>query len=177
MKVFSIFGISKSGKTTTVEAVVAELRRRNYTVGSVKDIHFEDFAMDREGTNTYRHKMAGSQMVTARGPYETDVLFPSRLSLGEILKFYHHDFVVLEGANDFRGPGIISAYTEEEVDERHRDTVFAVVGHISNRLTEYKGLPVINGMTDAVKLVDLIEKSVPDWTGQTQWLGQEDRHE
>lgn len=170
MKVFSIFGISNSGKTATVEAVAAELRRRNYTVGSVKDIHYENFAIDKEGTNTFRHKTAGSQMVTARGLYETDVLIPRRMNIEEILKFYHHDFVILEGANDFLGPGIISAHSIEEIDERIRDTVFAVTGRISNTLEEYKGLPVINALKDASKLVDLIEKEVPEWTGQQEWL-------
>jgi molybdopterin-guanine dinucleotide biosynthesis protein B len=48
------------------EAIIAELRRRNYRVGSVKDIHFEGFALDQEGTNTHRHKMAGAELVTAR---------------------------------------------------------------------------------------------------------------
>jgi len=82
-----------------------------------------------------------------------------------------------EGTNDFLGPGIIAAHTEAEIDERRRDTVFAVVGQISNRLTEYEGLPVINVLTDTANLVDLIEKSVPNWTGQPQWLGREDSHE
>lgn len=177
MKVFSIFGISTSGKTTTVEAVVTELRRRNYTVGTVKDIHFIDFAMDQEGSNTYRHKMAGSQLVTARGLYETDVMYQNRMPLDKILGFYEHDYVVLEGAHDFKGPGIISACTEAEIDQRIRDTVFAVVGKISERLTEYQGLPVINAINDAAKLVDLIEKAVPDWTGQAHWLGQEEFYE
>lgn len=177
MKVFSIFGVSTSGKTTTVEAVVSELRQRNYTVGTVKDIHFKDFAMDQEGSNTYRHKMAGSQLVTARGLYETDVMYQNRMPLDKILGFYEHDYVVLEGAHDFKGPGIISAFSEAEIDERRRDMIFAVVGQIASRLTEYRGLPVINAMTDVAKLVDLIENVVPEWTGQSHWLGQEDMHE
>jgi molybdopterin-guanine dinucleotide biosynthesis protein B len=177
MKVFSITGVSASGKTTTVEAVAAELRRRNYTVGSVKDIHFEGYAMDQEGTNTYRHKAAGSQLVTARGLYETDVLFQARLSLGEILRFYDHDFVILEGAPDFYGPGIITAHTEAEIELRMRTEVFAISGQIANRLTIYRGLPVINAMTGAAKLVDLIEAAVTPWTGQPEWIGQEGCHE
>jgi molybdopterin-guanine dinucleotide biosynthesis protein B len=52
MKVFSVIGLSKSGKTTTIENIIKELRRRNYTVGSVKEIHFEKFKMDIEGTFT-----------------------------------------------------------------------------------------------------------------------------
>ena len=42
MKVFSVIGISKSGKTTTIENIIKELRKRNYSVGSVKEIHFEN---------------------------------------------------------------------------------------------------------------------------------------
>lgn len=176
MKVFSVIGISKSGKTSTIEAVVNELRRRSYSVGSVKDIHFAGFAMDQPGTNTYRHKMAGAQLVTARGLSETDIMFQKRLSLTEILRFYEHDFVVLEGAYDFLGPGLIAAIETEEIDARIRETVFAVVGQISNRLTEYRGLPVINAMTEPARLVDFIEQCVPDWTGQPEWLAKDDGH-
>ena len=75
MKVISICGISDSGKTTTAEHIIKELRRRGYSVGSVKEIHYDQFKMDTEGSNTDRHRRAGSQLVTARGKYETDILF------------------------------------------------------------------------------------------------------
>lgn len=170
MKVFSVFGVSDSGKTTTVEAIIAELIRRGFTVGSIKDIHFQGFSMDREGTDTWRHKEAGAQLVTARGLYETDILFKGRLSLKRLLEIYDQDFVVLEGANNFSGPGIISAHSEDEIDLRMRHNIFALVGKISKELSEYKGLPVLDGRKDIVKLVDLIEESVPEWTGQKEWI-------
>ena len=176
MKVFSIVGVSKSGKTTVAEAVIAELRRRDYSVGSVKDIHFEGFAMDREGTNTHRHKMAGAELVTARGLKETDILFPSRLALPEILRFYNQDFVILEGSYDFKGPGLIAACTETEIDERRWDNVIAVTGRIADRLSEYKGLPVINALTDAAGLADLIEQTVIPWAGQADWIGRDNHN-
>ena len=177
MKVFSIIGVSKSGKTTAVEMLAAELRQRGFRVGSVKDIHFEDFAIDTVGTNTHRHRMAGSQLVTARGLHETDILFQRRLSLPEILRFYNHDFVILEGAYDFLGPGLITAITAEEIDDRRRELVFAVTGRIAEHIEEYKGLPVINAVTEAGRLADLIEKYVPDWCEQEEWLGQENFNE
>ncbi len=177
MKVFSITGVSGSGKTTTVEMVAAELRRRSYTVGSVKDIHFAGFAMDQAGTNTYRHKAAGSQLVTARGLYETDVLFQTRLSLVEILHFYDHDFVILEGTLDFYGPGIIAARNEAEIKLRMRAGVFAIAGQIANRLIVYKDLPVISALTAVAKLVDLIETAVVPWSGQPEWMGRDSGHE
>lgn len=160
MKVFSVLGITKSGKTTTIENIIKELKKRKYTVGSIKDIHFEKFAIDQEGTNTHRHKMAGSELVTARGYYETDVLFPKRLSVNEILRFYNQEYVVLEGVEDTNAPKIITAHTIEEIDERLDDTVFAISGRISNELQNYKGIPVINSIKDIEKLVDLIEDKV-----------------
>ena len=49
-------GFSKTGKTTTVTSLVKELRRRGYSVGTVKDIHYQGFAMDQPGTDTYKHR-------------------------------------------------------------------------------------------------------------------------
>lgn len=162
MKVFSVVGITESGKTTTIENIIKELRRRKYSVGSVKEIHFEQFAIDTEGTNTYRHKEAGSQLVTARGYYETDILFQERLSMDEILKFYNHDYVILEGVMDANVPKIITAHNEKEALERLDDNVFAISGRIANTLDEFQGLPVINAMDNVERLVDLIEEKVYD---------------
>jgi len=161
VKVFSVIGVSKSGKTTTIEEIVKELIRRRYSVGTVKDIHFEKFAMDQPGTNTYRHREAGSQLVTARGLYETDVLFQKRLPVDEILKFYDHDFVLLEGVRDFNVPKIVCGHNEQEVDERLDPTVFALSGVIAENLSQYKGLPVFNSLKDVKNLVDYIEAKVP----------------
>lgn len=160
MKVFSIFGITKSGKTTTVENIVTELRKRRYTVGSVKEIHYEEFTIDEEGTNTDRHKKSGSQLVTARGFYETDVLFQEKLSIEKILSFYDHDYVVLEGATDCNVPKIVTAHTIDEIEERLDNSVFAISGVISEELTEYKGIPVIHPIKQINELVDLIEEKV-----------------
>lgn len=159
MKVFAIFGVSGSGKTTTAENVIRELVSRGYSVGSVKDIHFESFAIDTPGSNTHRHKMAGSSLVIARGPYETDVLIPKRLPLAETLKFFHHDFVVVEGCNEEPLPKILAAKNFSEVEERLDDWVFVVSGRFSNENRQYKDLPVVNAVTDAALLVDLIEKN------------------
>lgn len=162
MKVFSVVGITESGKTTTIENIIKELRKRGYSVGSVKEIHFEQFAIDTEGSNTYRHKQAGSQLVTARGYYETDILFQEKLKVDEILKFYDHDFVILEGIADENVPKIITAHNEKEVLERLDDMVFAISGRIANTLDEFENLPVINTMDNVERLVDLIEEKVLD---------------
>lgn len=163
MKVFAIYGFTGSGKTTTIEEVIKELRKRNYSVGSVKEIHFEEFAIDTVGTNTYRHREAGSQLVTARGYNETDILYQERLPINEILKSYTmYDYVILEGVTDCNCPKILAARNEDDIKERVDDTVFAITGIITN--TDYSNIdiPVINGVEDVVNLVDMIEEKVFD---------------
>jgi len=160
VKIFSVFGITKSGKTTTIENIIRELRKRRYTVGSIKEIHFEAFAIDTPGSNTDRHRQAGSQLVTARGNKETDILFDRRLSVDEIMRFYDFDYVVMEGVTDTCAPKIITAHNTEEVDERLDETVFAISGKLANTMQEYKGLPVINAITERERLVDLIVEKV-----------------
>ncbi|MGI5838675.1 MAG: molybdopterin-guanine dinucleotide biosynthesis protein B [bacterium] len=160
MRVFAVCGVSKTGKTTTIEKIISELRRRRYTVGSLKDIHFEQFAIDTAGTNTCRHREAGSQLVTARGLYETDILFPTQLPVEQILRFYDHDFVVLEGVDDYNCPKIVTARTPAEIDARWDATVMAIAGVIANERREYAGLPVFNALNDIGRLVDFIETKV-----------------
>ncbi|HHY78587.1 MAG TPA: molybdopterin-guanine dinucleotide biosynthesis protein B [Clostridiales bacterium] len=163
MKVISVYGYSKSGKTTTVECLIKELNRRNYSVGTVKEIHYESFAIDTEGSNTHRHWKAGAELVCARGLYETDILFKKKLSIPEILKFYAQDYVILEGVTDFDVPKILCTSSIEDIQECLNPSVFAISGVISNKISRYDDLPVINAITDIERLTDLVEKAALDW--------------
>lgn len=162
MKVFSVIGISKSGKTTSIEKIIQELKKRNYSVGTVKEIHFHDFKMDMEGTNTDRHRKAGSELVSARGANETDIMFQRKLSVNEILDFYSHDFVILEGVRDTCAPKIVTAHDIDGIDARMDETTFAVSGIVSENIQQHRGIPAVDAMTDIEKLVDLIEEKVFD---------------
>ncbi|MEG2198820.1 MAG: molybdopterin-guanine dinucleotide biosynthesis protein B [Anaerovorax sp.] len=163
MKVFELHGVSGSGKTTSAEQIIKELVKRGYSVGTIKNIHFDGFAMDREGTNTYRHAMAGAQLVSARGNEETDILFKRQLGMAELLTYYTQDFVISEGHSELPLPKIIAAHQISEIEERLTPLTFAVTGKLSETLKEYKGLPVINAVKEVERLVDLIENQVVDY--------------
>ena len=60
--VFGVTGWKNSGKTTLVEALVSELSRRGWTVATVKHAH-HDFDIDKEGTDSFRHRKAGAREV------------------------------------------------------------------------------------------------------------------
>lgn len=160
MKVFSVFGFTGSGKTTTIENIIKELKMRRYSVGSVKEIHYEDFVIDTVGSNTYRHRIAGAELVTARGYFETDVLFPEKISVEKILSFYDQEYVVLEGVTDYNLPKILTAKSIQEIEERIDESVFAISGRISNEIDSYKGIPIINSLDNLDELVDLVEEKV-----------------
>ncbi|MEG2199162.1 MAG: molybdopterin-guanine dinucleotide biosynthesis protein MobB [Anaerovorax sp.] len=160
MKVFSVYGICDSGKTMSIEKISAELRKRRYSVGSIKEIHYDQFAIDRKGSNTDRHKNAGAQLVTALGNSETDILYQKPLPLEEILKFYNQDIVVIEGNREGNFPKILAAHSLADIENQLDDTTFAITGVISNHITTYRGIPVINALEDISHLVDLIEEKI-----------------
>jgi molybdopterin-guanine dinucleotide biosynthesis protein B len=163
MKVFSVYGYSKSGKTTVVEAMVRELTKRRFSVGSIKEIHYEDFKLDTPTSNTGRHRSQGANPVTARGYTETDIMYDSQLTLPQILEHYHQDFVVCEGVTDYNLPKIIAAKTIDELENRWESGIFAVSGRVAELLDDtYKGVPVINVLKDPEKLCELVLDKVFD---------------
>jgi len=162
VKIVTIFGVSKSGKTTTIEALISELLSRGYTVGSIKDIHYEQFVIDTPGSNTDRHTRAGANPVTAWGINETDVLYNRRLPLRELLKFYTQDYVILEGSREPGIPAILTAHRTEELEELDTPDVFVISGRIAALISQYKGRPAINAVTDIAALTDLVEEKAKE---------------
>lgn len=156
INVLSVIGITKSGKTTVAETIISGLKKRNFSVGSVKEIHYEKFTIDTEGTNTYRHKMAGAEIVSALGLFETDILIPEKLDIMQLLSYYSQEYVVLEGVSDIVAPKIITAHSIEEIDKKLDDNVFAISGRIAGKIDEYRSLPVINCLKEPDRLVNLV---------------------
>ena len=162
MKVFSLVGYSDSGKTATAECVIRELTKRGYSVGSVKEIHNETFAMDSNPTSdTKRHRDAGAALVVARGLSETDALYPTKLDMRQILALFGgYDYVVCEGVRDYPLPTIMTASKVEDFAPKWSDLTFCVSGRIADSITEYGSFPAISAYPDASALVDLIEEKV-----------------
>ncbi|NCA67357.1 MAG: molybdopterin-guanine dinucleotide biosynthesis protein B [Clostridia bacterium] len=160
MKVFSVTGLTATGKTTTIEQIIKELKERGYSVGTVKEIHYDAFRIDTPGKNTYRHREAGADTVTARAHHETDIMYKGHMPIYDILKRYSEDYIILEGVRDAIVPEI--ALCKEDEQPELMPLTFAVSGvYANNHCGTYLGLPVINAQTDIKALVDLIIKKVP----------------
>jgi len=161
MKIITINGTHKTGKTTTAIEIIKELTKRGFSVGSVKEIHAENFAIDTPGTNTDLHKRAGSDMVIARGLFETDILIPRALNIEQILDYFHHDWVICEGVEDANALKIVTGITKEDCLSKWDDRVIAVSGVFSNNHQgEFCERPVFHPVNDVEEFVNYLIKHV-----------------
>jgi len=163
--VVSVVGRSNSGKTTLLEKLIVELKKRGYTVAAVKHSG-SDFHLDHPGKDSWRLTEAGSDAVLLVSPQK--MAFMQRAShpptFEEVIDFLGNkfDFILIEGFKESGIPkievhrkelgGLISSpekllavVTDEELD--------VAVPQFSSR--------------DGVALVDLLEKrlAVPSCTG------------
>lgn len=171
MKVFSVVGIRKSGKTTTITRLIQELTRRGYTVGTVKTVFCPTFSMDDPASNTARHRDAGAKMVAARSRTETDLVIPRPMDANELLAYYHTDFVILEGDYFTPVPRIVAAHSEKEVEERRNSLTFAVSGRLATGKDQVLGLPALDVVDRVEQLADLVEKTVYDLLPNVEGCG------
>ena len=164
MRIITVKGFKKTGKTTTVMRIIGELVRRGYSVGSSKDTHFEGFAMDQENTDSWRHAKAGASTVIISGLHETDVLYQHRIEVRDLLDLFTEDFVVTEGDTGLPVANIVTGKTEEDLEKRRDENTVCFSGIIAGERTEFGGLPVIDATSDIGALVDLIEAKATEYT-------------
>lgn len=90
---------SNSGKTTLIEGVIRELKKRNYTISTIKhDVH--GFDIDKKGKDTYRHRMAGADNVSISSKNRFALIreLENELELSEIIESIPKtDFIIVEG--------------------------------------------------------------------------------
>ncbi len=105
--VLSIVGKADSGKTTLIEKIIPELKRRGYRVGIVKHAH-HGFDMDQKGKDSHRHYLAGadSVMVAAPGQIAMVTRFHGE-SLEDLVPFFSDmDILISEGFKKGKTPKI-----------------------------------------------------------------------
>ena len=160
MKVFSIAGYHRSGKTTVAVELIKELKKRGFKVVSIKDIHAEDFSMEEKNSNSWKHWEASQDTVIARGLNETYQIWHRQLSLSEMLEHLDADYVVIEGMKSAPLPRIICAENQSQLDELVDGTVFAISGIFADNHSKYKHLPVYKAFEQVSQFADLVEKKV-----------------
>ena len=98
--VVALVGKPDCGKTTLLEKLLPELKRRGYKIGTIKH-HVHEFAMDTPGKDTWRHKQAGAHTVVLSSPAGIGMVCDSDRDLGvdELVARYFNgmDLVIAEG--------------------------------------------------------------------------------
>ena len=83
-KLVAVVGGKHSGKTTVIQHLIAELKRRGYRVGAVKEM-VRIPTLDTPASETDRYNSAGAEIMVAVPRNETVIFIKKRLSINEIL--------------------------------------------------------------------------------------------
>lgn len=132
--IISVVGQVKSGKTTFIEELVRELKKKNYKIGTLKHTS-HSFDMDIKGKDSYRLKESGSII---GGIFTDDSIgivrdFNEKKDMDRIIEdiFYDMNIVLIEGYKLGKYPKILvmkEQDLEEEIKEYKRDEIIAVLG-------------------------------------------------
>jgi len=112
MKIFGVTGWKNGGKTSLVERLVKEIVSKGYTVSTVKHAH-HDVEVDHEGTDSFRHRVAGASQVILSSRDIWALMTENRgapeLPLADLLrKLDPVDLVLIEGYKTAPHPKIES---------------------------------------------------------------------
>ncbi|MBE0522960.1 MAG: molybdopterin synthase [Methanosarcinales archaeon] len=143
MKIISITGYKKSGKTTLVERLVEVLEKRG-AVGTVKHLH--DYELNSDNTDTRRHVDAGASIVIGVTP-SGSAKYTSSTSLDNALGELANsgmDYALVEGFKDSSLPKIVIGDLE-----------------VINTLIKFKDHDDLTE-DDIINIIDIIE-SQPDY--------------
>lgn len=154
----AISGVKNSGKTTFLEHLVSELKKRGYRVAVIKhDGH--DFEPDVEGTDTWKLRHAGAYgtAIFSKGKWMVVKEQPDMdvKTLSEI--FPEADFILLEGFK-------YSAYPKFEIvrKENSSETVCdarTLLGLITDTDLKIDGIPVLK-LYDYKTAADILENCI-----------------
>ncbi len=158
--IISIVSKKRSGKTTLLEKLIPELKRRGYRVGTVKhDTH--GFDIDHEGKDTFRHKACGAEAVLISSPWKLSLIKDSTedLALEQLVARYMADLdiILTEGYKRANMPQV------EVFRSGAHETPLHVKSEKNSLLAVMSDIPVDLGvpnfdLDDIPALADLIEK-------------------
>ncbi|MGA1869188.1 MAG: molybdopterin-guanine dinucleotide biosynthesis protein B [bacterium] len=161
MHIVSIVGKSDNGKTTLIEKLVKELKKRGHSVATIKH-NIKGFEIDKKGKDSYRHKEAGADTVVISSPQKLALIkdIEKELTIDQIAKAYLSDvdFILTEGYKEGNKPKI-EVFRQEA---GHKDLLCAhdtnLIALVSN--CEFKGIPNVPrfAINDVKGIIDFLEE-------------------
>jgi molybdopterin-guanine dinucleotide biosynthesis protein MobB len=111
--VVSIVGRSESGKTTLIEILIPELKRRGYRIGTIKHTHHA-LEIDQAGKDSSRHRAAGAHtVILASSGQITMIKSAPSDSVADLISYFNDvDLLITEGYKRENTPKIEVLRTE-----------------------------------------------------------------
>jgi molybdopterin-guanine dinucleotide biosynthesis protein B len=165
-KFVAVVGGKHSGKTTLIEHLVLNLKKRGYQVATIKEMPNTDSIDDPlPNHDTWKHSEAGADIVVAKPKNQTVFFFNRKMNLNEIAnQLPEMDYVVLEGFEKEKTlPKIIAAKTAHEATEFSDGLAIALSGLIAESDEETKKgtvlqIPTFKSITQEKELADTVEQ-------------------
>ncbi|MBP1759102.1 MAG: molybdopterin-guanine dinucleotide biosynthesis protein MobB [Firmicutes bacterium] len=148
-------GKSNSGKTTLLEKLIGEAKRRGWRVATLKhDVH--GFEMDQPGKDTWRHDKAGADIVAISSPQRIAILerVPDDQPLDKVLaRIQGVDVIFTEGYKHANKPKIevFRSAVHQELFSKLEELIA-----IASDVEFDNGIPCF-GLDDVQGICDLIE--------------------
>jgi len=156
--VIGLAGFSGSGKTTFLEKLIAELKRRGCRVGVIKHTH-HPVQFDQPGKDTWRHSRAGAAVVALAAPGGVSLVrkFESDPGPEKVIAMIDGvDLVIIEGYKKGKWPKIeIFRRGVTERPDIPAEELLAVVSDVP----QSAGVPCF-GPDDAAGVAGLIERVI-----------------
>ncbi|HET7627339.1 MAG TPA: molybdopterin-guanine dinucleotide biosynthesis protein B [Bacillales bacterium] len=129
--VVQVVGYKNSGKTTLVAKLVSRLKQSGFRVGTLKHCS-DDFEMDQEGTDTWKHRQAGAEAAAIVSKEKTAFLENREVPVEQLLgRMSNLDVVVLEGFKQRAYPKVVIARSLTDWEElRKLDNIAAVASTV-----------------------------------------------
>jgi len=160
LKIVTVVGSKKGGKTTVVCRLVEQLKASGYKVATVK--FFERVSgIDVSDKETDLHRKAGADMTIASGVSETAILkkVDEREDLAQLLTYVPAsiDFLICEGVVDPCSHRVVAVREPEDVEQYVNAKTFAISGVVASKAFTHR-LPIVDVTVDSRKLADLVIK-------------------
>ncbi len=161
LKIVTVVGSKKGGKTTVVCRLVEQLKALGYKVGTVK---FFDRAasIDVSDRETDLHRKAGADLTIASGLSETAILkrVEKREDLAQLVTYIPADidFLICEGVNDQGVHRVVAVREPSDIEEYVNEKTIAISGVVAGRALSHR-LPIVDVTRTPEKLAQLVISS------------------
>lgn len=161
MKIVTVVGSKKGGKTTVVCRLVEQLKASGYKVATVK--FFERAAsIDVADRETELHRRAGADLTIASGVSETAILkrVEKRGDLAQLVTYVPADvdFLVCEGVNDQDVHRVVAVREASDIEEYVNERTIVITGVVASRALTHR-LPIVDVTRSPEKLAQLVISS------------------